>query len=597
MVRKFLKRALPSLYQLLPLMARYKGRLAAGFLWLFLTNALATAVPWILKGGIDSFDRERTASVLFTFAGAILGVSVVAGVFRFLMRRTLIGASRIMEYDLRNRFFSHLETLSQEFYLKKPTGDLMAQATNDLGAVRDVLGPGLMYFPNTMVTLVLSLVLMIQIDPLLTLLCLFPFPVLAVAVHRFSQALHHRSRAVQEQFGVLSNFLQEDFSGIRVVKSYTQERQEEKHFLSLNRDYVQKNLSLIKARALMFATAALLVGGGLLILLWIGGLRVINGQLTLGGFVAFNGYLVLLTWPFIAMGWVVAMFQRGEASMGRLLETMETVSSIREPEAPRLPDEIRGEIVFDRVTLRYPGAGVPSIEEISLRIPAGSTVAVVGRTGSGKSSLMRLAVRLFDTTEGRVLLDGVDVRHWPLSPLRETVGMILQESFMWSDTLEGNLRFVKPDASREELEAAAKLSRLDKDMPQFAKGWETRIGERGITLSGGQRQRAALARALLRDTPVLIMDDALSSLDNVTQEEILSSLGAMKNGRTVIIISHRVSTVRRADRIFVLDRGRLVEEGTHDELLAKQGHYARLAQRQLLLQEIESETESEAEAS
>jgi ATP-binding cassette subfamily B protein len=588
MVRRLLKRALPSLHELLPLLNRYRGRLALGFLWLVLTNALATAIPWILKTGVDAFREEQTRQVLLLCAGAMVGVSAVAGGFRFLMRRTLIGASREMEFDLRNRFFSHLESLSQDFFLKKPTGDLMAQATNDLSAVRDVLGPGLMYFPNGLISVLFALVLMMQIDPFLTAMSLIPFPILALGTNRFAHALHQRSRAVQEQFGVMSNFLQEDLSGIRVIKSYTQERHEEEHFFSLNKDYVAKNLALIRARAVFFATMAFLVGGGLLILLWLGGARVASGRLSLGGFIAFNGYIALLTWPFIALGWVMAMIQRGEAAMGRLLETLESRSSIQEPATPRDPEQGLGEIVFENVSLTYPGAALPSLEEVSLTIPAGTTVAIVGRTGSGKSSVVRLAVRLFDPTEGRVLLDGIDLREWSLGGLRENVGLVLQESFMWSDTLAANLRFAKPDATDDDLERVARISRLDKDLPQFIKGWETRVGERGVTLSGGQRQRAALARALLRGTPVLILDDTLSSLDNVTQEEVLSSMANAEESRTVIIISHRISTIRRAEKIFVLDRGRLVEEGTHNELMALKGAYARIARRQTILQELET---------
>lgn len=465
----------------------------------------------------------------------------------------------------------------------------MARATNDLSAVRDVLGPGIMYFLNTIASVSMALVLMFRIDPMLTAVAVLPFPILAFAVQRFAVTLHIRSRDVQDQFGVMNNMLQEDLSGIRVIKSYVKESQEQELFARLNEDYRDKNLSLIRARALFFATMALLVGVGQLILLWLGGIRIMGGQISLGGFVAFNGYLALMTWPFIALGWVMAMVQRGEASMARLAEIINATPTIISPPSAHHSRTTHGELVFENVSLVYPGATHPSLEDVSFTIPTGATVAIVGRTGSGKSSLIRLAVRLFDPTKGRILLDGIDLKEWDLASLRKKIGVVLQESFLWSDTLAGNLRFADPEAAEEDLDRVSALARLDKDMNQFPEGWETRVGERGVTLSGGQRQRVALARALMKPPPILILDDTLSSLDNITQAEILSNLDPIKGNQTLVLISHRISLIRRAETIFVMDRGRLVESGSHEELSDRGGTYSQLIRRQTLLQQLEAD--------
>jgi ATP-binding cassette subfamily B protein len=593
MLRKIFRRLLPALSELLPLLAKHRRRLAVGFVWLLLSNVFAVLIPWVLKRGVDSLKTHPEPRVVLGHAGVLVLLAAVSGLFLYLQRMALIGASREMEFELRNRFFLHLESLSQDLFLRYPTGDLMARASNDLTAVRYVLGPAIMYFMNAIVSVLMALVFMLRIDPVLTLATLLPFPVLAFATQRFARTLHRRSHAVQEQFGTMSNMLQEDFSGIRVVKSHAIERLQEEHFEKLNREYMRRNLGLIRARAVFYATMGFLVGGGLLILLWLGGLRVMTGHTSLGGFVAFNGYLALLTWPFIALGWVLGMVQRGEASMRRVQEILDLVPTIRSPAHGHRPERVRGEIRLERVTLLYPGSRVPALREVSVEIPAGATVGIVGRTGSGKSSLARLLVRLYDPTEGRILLDGVDVRDWNLEALRDAVTVVLQESFLWSDTLERNVLFGRPEASREELERAAAWARLDKDFPQFPDGWSTRVGERGLTLSGGQRQRTALARALLRGSPVLVLDDTLSSLDTETQGEILEHLLRQKGRRTLILISHRISTVREADKILVLDRGRLVEEGHHKELLRRGGLYARLARRQALLQAVEAEEAEE----
>ncbi len=617
----------PHLGNLRPYLRRYRRKIALGYACVLLQSGSALIIPWLLKRGVDGIQRGASPSYLLQTAAAILAASAFSGVFLFLKRWVLIGASRLVEYDLRQDFFVHLQRLSLSFYGRQRTGDLMARASNDLNAVRDVIGPGLMYGMTTLTTVVVSLVLMLRIDPVLAAATLVPFPLMAVVVSRFAQEVHRRAVKVQDQYGVLSNVAQENIAGIRVVQGYCQEAAEREHFAHANRTYMNRSLDLIRFRALFQGSIAFLLGGGALLLLWLGGIRVIRGGVTLGELVAFTAYFAQLTWPFIAVGWVISLVQRGEAAMQRIQRIRDEVPEIRGG-SRSLPRPVRGEITFEGVSFRY-GTGSEVLRAIDLVVPAGTFLAITGRTGAGKSSLINLLPRLYDPSSGRVLLDGIDVRTLDLRALREAIGVVPQEPFLFSDTLAENIRFGRAGASMEEVLHATRLAGLEGDLAAFRHGIETRVGERGGTLSGGQRQRAALARALLKDPPVLILDDPLSSVDKSTEEELLSAIRRVAAGRTVILVAHRVSTMRAADRIVVLDTaprrvgairrdlrgdgresrpaeaappgrgasqgdtapagpgGRIVESGTHDDLIAAGGLYAELARRQALAEEME----------
>ena len=586
-----------------------------GLICSVITTAITLVAPLVLRYAIDDLTAEVTRAKLVLYASGLLGVGLLGGVFRFWTRRILIGASRDLEYDMRNDFFAHLETLPLAYYQANRTGDLMSRATNDLNAVRMMIGPSIMYSANTLLTFVAALAMMVAIDARLTLLSLVPLPFVSISVNYFANRIHKGFEEIQAQLSEVSAVAQEALAGVRVVRAYRQESAEIDRFRRANLEYLRRNRKLIVLQGFFFPTMGLFLGLGSMLVLWLGSRAVITHRITLGEFVAFFAYLTMLSWPMIAFGWVTNMLQRGMASWKRMLQILDTEPAIRDQAGPQpnLP-AIRGEIEFRNLSFSF--GETPILRDVSVRIPAGQTTAIVGVTGSGKSTLIGLITRLHEPPAGTVLVDGRDVREWPLATLRSAIGFVPQEPFLFSDTIGDNVAFgldarrfardgqdaqsrrqgssSEPGAAdtmwsrerRELIERAAATARLDKDLADFPKGYDTMVGERGITLSGGQKQRTALARAIAVDPKILILDDSLSSVDTYTEEEILSRLKGVMRERTSLIVSHRISTVRDADQILVLDGGRIAERGTHDELIGKGGLYAELHEKQLLEEEL-----------
>jgi len=578
-----------SLFYLLPYLARHRLDMSSGFLMVVLTVVASMFGPWVLKYVVDDLETSVVAEKLPIYAAMIVGIAVVEGFFRFWMRKILIGVSRRIEYELRNDFFAHLQRMSLSFFHSHPTGDIMSRATNDLNAVRSVLGPGIMYSMTTFVTVVIATIILLRINSKLTLLAYLPLALVSLTVKHFGQQIHDRFERIQDQFSMISNMAQENLSGIRVIKAFAREESEIREFDRLNRDYVARSVSLIRLWATFYPLMGCLIGLSSVALLWLGGREVIAGHLSLGEFVAFLGYLSMLTWPTIAVGWVINIFQRGAASMSRMLEILETPPEIQDDPAAAVPEQIRGSIAFQGLSFGYTGNGPEVLRDVRLEIPAGKTLAIVGHTGSGKSTLINLLTRLFDPQPGTVLVDGRDVRLWPLSSLRRLLSYVPQETFLFSDTIRENIAFGRDgEASDQEVESAAQVSQIRGDIQQFPQKYQTFVGERGITLSGGQKQRVAISRAVLLEPKILILDDALSSVDTYTEEQILKELASVRKDRTTILISHRISTVQNADEIIVLQDGAIVERGTHSTLMALQGVYASLYQKQLLEEELAS---------
>jgi ATP-binding cassette subfamily B protein len=580
----------PPFRRLLPYVGRYRRAFTLGLLCVLATTAIQLLPPWVLKYAVDDLTAGVTRQKLVWYAGLIMAIAVAGAIFRYWMRRILIGASRDIEYDIRNDFFARLQLLPLGYYQARRTGDIMSRATNDLNAVRMMIGPAVMYSTNTLLIFVVAIAVMLSIDLKLTLVALIPLPFVSVAVRYFGSAIHKRFEAIQAQLSELSAVVQENLAGVRVVRAYSQEAHETDRFRDANEEYVSRNRRLIKLQGLFFPSMTFFLGLGALLVLWMGGQEVIRGRITLGEFFAFNSYLAMLSWPMIAFGWVTNILQRGMASWTRMLEIMDSVPAIADDQVTDSGRAlaIRGGIEIRDLTFVYPGADHAVLVDVSLTVPAGTTAAFVGGTGSGKSTLISLLPRLHEPPPGTVFIDGVDVREIPLAKLRGAIGFVPQEPFLFSDSIAGNIRFGGPDDDSEGVESAGAIARLDKDVEAFPKGYGTVIGERGITLSGGQKQRTAIARAIYVNPPLLILDDALSAVDTYTEEEILSRLRGVMRERTSLIVAHRVSTVRHADRIFVLDDGRLVEEGTHDALVARGGIYASMYRKQLLEEELEA---------
>ena len=581
-----------SLRPLFPYLRKYRGSYFIGTICVFINNGVWILFPLVLRHAVDGLKTGVTREKLLTYSLQLLGVAAIKGIFQFLTRWIVIGISREIEFDLRNDLFRHLESLSYSYYQRTRTGDIMARATNDLNAVRMLLGPAIMYSANTIVFTAGALAFMLSISPKLTMYAFLPLPVVSITVQYFGKQIHERFEKIQAMFSEISARAQENFSGARVIRAYVQEEPEIAAFETSNREYINRSLKLVRLMGMLWPTLETMLGFAIVLVLWLGGREVLYGRMTVGGFVAFNTYMVQLTWPVIALGWVINIFQRGTASMGRINEIL-----VERPEIEDSPEitakaagespattQLRGEIEFRGLNFAY--NGVPVLHDINLRIPEGSSLAIVGPTGSGKTTLVSLIPRIYDAAPGSVRIDGKPVREFALEPLRRQIGFVPQETFLFSETIRENIAFGKEDATDEQVRAAADAANIAHDIEEFPDKYQTLVGERGITLSGGQKQRTAIARALIRNPRILILDDALSSVDTHTEDKILNHLREVMKGRTTIFISHRVSTVRNADMIAVLYAGRIVELGTHDELLARNGYYSDLYNKQLLEEEL-----------
>ena len=564
---------------------RYRAPWAIGISCLVLKDLAQVAQPLMIRGAIDSLGAAGS-SLFLRYAGYLLGLAVIKGIFQYGMRVILIGISRDVEYDMRNELFRHLITLAPDYYARTRTGDIMARATNDLNAVRMMLGPGVMYWCETSLTFVLSIAIMVRSDWRLAILAILPAPAVTAAMILFGRSIHDRFEKIQGMFSDISSRVQENLAGVRMIRAFVQERAELRRFEELNRGYIAQNIKLVRVQGVFQSLLEFLIGLTFLIVVWIGGLQVLAGRISLGSFIMFNTYMGMLVWPMIALGWVVNLMQRGTASMGRIDEILREQPAIAAPQNPKTFAGARGEVEFRAVSVAY--GGLPALAGVDLRIPAGATVAVVGHTGSGKSTLASLVPRLLDPTEGVVAIDGVNLRDADPAELRRLIGFVPQETFLFSATIGENIAFGVEEATAEQIRRAAEMAGLAGDIEGFPAGYDTIVGERGITLSGGQKQRTAIARAILRDPKILILDDALSSVDTLTEDRILNHLASVMRGRTVILISHRVSTVQQADFIVVLDKGRIAEQGTHAELVSRGGYYADLSAKQALEEELEA---------
>jgi len=564
---------------------RYKNRLLLGFLFILVSDAAQVMIPLFMKNGIDSLRVETTSENLLKYALLIVGAAFVAGVFRFLIRETIIVVSRKIEFDLRQDFWIHLQSLSYKFYQNNSTGDLMAHATNDISAVRMFLGPAVMYSVDTFIKMVFIITIIFSLNYKLAIYALLPLPLLSFFVYRLSKKINVLFTRIQEKFAELTTKVQESISGIRVVKSYVRQENEINEFTKFSNDYLHKSMDKVRVQALFMPILFLISGISIIIVIWLGGDMVIEGIMTIGGLAAFIAYLVNLIWPMIASGWVMNIIQQSSASMKRLNKIMEQTSDIEELSVVEDSQPIKGEIEFRNVSFRYNEEFPFVLKNINLKIKQGTTIAIIGKTGEGKTSLINLITRLYDVTEGKILIDGKDVKNIPLKKLRQAIGVVPQETFLFSDTLKNNILYgIKENDGL--LEKVASISRIDKDVYHFPRKYDTILGEGGITLSGGQKQRTCLARALAINPQILILDDTFSAVDTNTEEEILNNLNDYMKNRTNIIISHRISTVKNANRIYVLEKGKIVEEGKHAELIDKNGIYADIYKKQLLEEEL-----------
>jgi len=597
-----------NLRPLLPYLKRYRWAYVFGTACVLLTNGIWILFPLVVGRAADDLHSGVTRHKLLVYAGWLLAIAVTKGIFQFLTRWIVIGISRDIEFDLRNDLFARLERLSYSYYQRHRTGDIMARATNDLNAVRMLLGPAIMYSANTIVYTAGALAFMISISPWLTLFTFLPLPAVSIIIQTFGRRIHERFERIQAMFSDISARAQENFSGARLIRAYVQEDAEIRAFERENKEYIRRSLKLVRLMGMLWPTLEFMLGCALVLVLWLGGREVLTGQSTVkllsnlgssapgvtstlllsgtmsvGQFFSFITFMMQLTWPIIALGWVINIFQRGTASLIRINEIMQEEPTIQD--TPEAQDRaVTGEVEFRGLTFSYDGKQV--LHDVNLLVPAGSSLAIVGPTGSGKTTLVNLIPRIYDAAPGMVLIDGRPVRDYSLASLRKSIGFVPQETFLFSDRIRENIALGVESASDHEISKAASAANIAVDIEGFPEGYETMVGERGITLSGGQKQRTAIARALIRNPRILVLDDALSSVDTQTEDKILNHLRDVMQGRTTIFISHRVSTVRNADRIAVLHGGRIVELGTHDELLAMNGYYSDLYNKQLLEEEL-----------
>ena len=568
--------------------ARYKTKLFLGFLFILLSNAGTLYIPLVIKDAINSIDKSVDTQQLVRYALIIVGAAFFGGLFRFLIRQTIIVVSREIEYDLRYDFWDHIQKLPLRYFQNNSTGNIMAHATNDVNAVRMFLGPAVMYSTDTTIRLIIIISILVSLNFSMTIYALIPLPILSYLVFKVGKLIHERFTLIQEKFSELTTKAQENFSGIRVIKSYVREKNEIKEFNKLSQDFLNRNMDMVKIQALFQPILFLITGFSIIIVIWVGGGKVIDGTMNLGEITAFLVYLGYLIWPMIALGWVVNIIQQGEASMKRLNKILDEEFEIQDTDNTNANIKtLKGEIEFKNVSFRYSENHSDVLKNINLKIPVGTTLAIMAYTGAGKTTMINLIPRLYDVTDGELLIDGHNVKNIPLEVLRKNIGLVQQESFLFSDTLLNNVSYGLREISKNKVVEASKIAQFDKDVATFTNGYDTIVGERGITLSGGQKQRASLARALAIDPKILILDDSFSAVDTHTEEDILQQLKVFMRDRTSIIISHRISTVQNADKIIVISDAKIAEEGTHEELVKLGGIYADIHFKQLLEKELE----------
>lgn len=577
-----------ELFSLKKYFKKYKNKLYWGFLFIFLSNISSVFVPLFIRDGVDDLRQNISSPALIKYSLLIVGVTLFSGIFRFLIRQTIIVTSREIEFDLRNDFWKHLQSLSYKFFQNTKTGDIMAHATNDINAVRNFLGPAVMYSVDTLTLFVFTLALMFSLNVELSLLSLIPFPILSILVYTLGKKIHIKFSRIQEHFSILTARAQENLSGIRIIKAFVREKSEIERFRKLSYEYLRKNIELVKIESLFRPILFLVIGSSIVIIMWYGGTKVISGEMTLGEITAFILYMGYLIWPAIAFGWITNITQQAAASQKRINAIFTIEPEIRDSrDTDYSIQKLKGDIEFRNVSFRYSDKLSFVLKDINIKIPAGTNLAIIGHTGCGKTTLINLILRLYETTQGEILIDGKNIKTIPLKVLRREISYVPQETFLFSDTIKNNIAYGLDKIEDTIIQQAIDIAGLRTDIESFPSGLDTVIGERGITLSGGQKQRTAIARAVAKNSNILILDDCLSAVDTKTEEIILSRLREFMKGKTSIIISHRISTIKDADKIIVLEKGEIVESGTHEELIELDGIYTRIYQKQLLEKELE----------